>query len=326
MKPVCVIYDKDIHYGKHLLQALCKRENLMFDVSLFTDEEAFAAYMKEQSPQLLLVSEEVYAQFPQIQEHHVVLLVSEEERILSENNSQTCIYKYQSVEGIVREIIACMGQKSTSGKRTNILGVYSLDSQDMQTMFALDLAKTLSEHGKTLYVNLEEFSALEEVLPAKEDKTLSDAFYYFRQAKLHVNEKVTDCICSVSGVDYFAPVVCADDIALMGYNEFVQFLTGIGEQEAYCYIVLDFGSAVAGQWKYMRMCDRTYLLAANNSRAKKRVECFEKYLLLSGLEEQFNRIQRVDIPQMEITLDADYLFHFEGKGMNGFVREMLADG
>ena len=99
-----------------------------------------------------------------------------------------------------------------------------------RTAFALNIAKVVSEKYKVLYMNLEEFSGLDEILISDNGTTLSDAFYYYRQGKQQSYEKISSTIHCCEGINYISPVICAEDISFYGNRRYCWFYRMCGKR------------------------------------------------------------------------------------------------
>lgn len=55
----------------------------------------------------------------------------------------------------------------------------------------------------------------------------------------------------------------------------------------------------------------------------RKVQAFEKYLLMAGMEHLWNRIEKVELPQNNLQFNAAYIGSREGEEMNGFVRTLF---
>ena len=75
------------------------------------------------------------------------------------------IYKYQSADGILREVMACYQIEDNReftpvGKPSSLIGVYSPVNRCLKTSFCLSMGQILSKERKVLYLNLEDCSSL----------------------------------------------------------------------------------------------------------------------------------------------------------------------
>ena len=189
--------------------------------------------------------------------------------------------------------------------------------------FVLNLAKIMSEKYKTLYINLEEFSGLGELLPAENQYTLSDALYFYRQNGKMVADKIGQTINSVSGVDYIPPVMCAEDLSYVDSKELITFFEQLGNMFGYEMIVVDISTAVRQPWDMLDMCSTVYIPEKSDYISKEKLKCFETYYSSIGREYSFDRFELIRLPEGENDMKPDFWEKCGYSGMCRYVRKML---
>lgn len=327
----CIIFDTDEQYGKRLMCAISRHKNLPFGVQLFTRADEMEIYLEHHTADMMVVSEtccEYGAEKPCEKQAKKMLVLTEEQKTAGENKSGNTaevreIYKYQPADSILREIIQFLGGKEQKQEDVELIGVYSPVYEPLRSAFALSLTQVMAESGRTLYCNLEAFSGLEEVLAAQDRENLSDMIYYYRNAGAEVTEQMKQMIVSLPGFDYIAPVEFAQDISSMQTQELTEFFLKIAKECGYQKVVLEISSAVASQWKMIFACSSVYMPVRQDYISVRKVQAFEKYLLMAGMEHLWNRIEKVELPQNNLQFNAAYIGSREGEEMNGFVRTLF---
>lgn len=327
----CIIFDTDEQYGKRLMCAISRHKNLPFGVQLFTRADEMEIYLEHHTADMMVVSEtccEYGAEKLCEKQAKKMLVLTEEQKTAGENKSGNTaevreIYKYQPADSILREIIQFLGGKEQKQEDVELIGVYSPVYEPLRSAFALSLTQVMAESGRTLYCNLEAFSGLEEVLAAQDRENLSDMIYYYRNAGAEVTEQMKQMIVSLPGFDYIAPVEFAQDISSMQTQELTEFFLKIAKECGYQKVVLEISSAVASQWKMIFACSRVYMPVRQDYISVRKVQAFEKYLLMAGMEHLWNRIEKVELPQNNLQFNAAYIGSREGEEMNGFVRTLF---
>lgn len=336
MKPVCVIYMEDEGYAKRLMNVFSQKGNIKYGILLFTQLGELEKYLKENEPALMVVGEEDCSEncLNQIAELYTgKMVVFTEEEKMQEN--VTCrfgenavgIYRYQSLGKILKQMMD-ISTFQYRGKlmETEIMGIYSPLCVPERSAFALNMAKVLSEQERLLYISLEEFSGLEEILPTEPDATLSDALYYYHQGQQAANDRIAQTIRSIAGVDYIAPVRCAEDVAYMDVGQIIDFICNVGQHNNYEVILLDISSAVKQPWQVLDCCSQIYLPVREDYLAKKRLKNFELYFMDMGMEYLLDRIIRVKLPEGESGIAPDFWERIEFGGMYRFVKKLLEKG
>lgn len=329
MSNICVIYDEDSIYAKKLMNIFSLYKNIPFSVQMFTDLDELKQYLSDNTAVMLIISEKSLG-VEAVRKHKgpVMVLVENENDIkLRFRNcgvdNAVGIYKYQSGESIVNEVIRESG--CDFGKKTadvKVTGVFTPADVGTRTQFALNLARCMNEQVKTLYINLEEFAGLSAILPQSNNMTLSDAIYFYRQNGEYVNERIRDAICSINGIDYIPPVQCAKDIEFIMAEQFMKFVYDIAKYAGYENVVLDIANAIKQQTVIIAGCSMVYMPVSNDYLSLKKVENFEMYYLSSDMENILNKIKKIHIPENTVISD-DYLERKECDGMYSYVRNMM---
>ena len=76
---------------------------------------------------------------------------------------------------------------------TRYIGVYGFNST-LRVTLAMVIAAAYSKKGRTLFINLDEFSGIEHIMMSDGCSNLSDVFYMFKQAVEHFTQQIRECI------------------------------------------------------------------------------------------------------------------------------------
>lgn len=328
MNRECVIYEKNRTYGNRLMSAMSKRAAMRFKVQMFTDREQFESYIKNNEPDVLLTGEEsYYADIRKLYSGRIILLMDE----YADSNSIKEVYgqdiigvcRYQSSDTLYKEVIKegkLLRKKQQASVDT--IAVYSPVHAEPKSAFVLNLGKVLGEKCKVLYLNLEEFSGLDEILPDMEKGTLSDAIYYYRQGKSTAIEKIKETISTAAGFDYIAPVKCAEDISGIEPEEMLDFIGCIGKELAYDVIILDISEAVRDKWKILENASRFYMPIKDDYMSARKIAQFETYYGGTGKEEILDNTVKVRLPEGEGNINPDFWDKLQAGGMYRYVKKL----
>jgi len=324
----CVIYDNNEVYARKLLSGFSVRAESKFGVLLFTDKEELKKYLLDNSPAVMLISENGY--FEELKKIFKGQLC-----ILSENsyiNEDSCIYgedtieiyRYQSIDKIFKKVM----ENSKLQARGNvefreIIGIYSPVYVEQRTAFAINVAKAMADKYKVLYINFEEFSGLDEIFFSENGLTLSDAFYYYRQSGQQSYEKISNTINNCEGIDYIAPVVCAEDISFMDIEDVVGFIDYVGNGGGYEIIVLDISTAIRQSWRLMECCNIVYMPIKNDYLSNRKIIALESYYYSLGVDSIIKIIEKIRLPEGENAVDKDFISKIAVSGMYRYVKKLL---
>ena len=150
MKHILAVYDVDPVYAARFAEVVNQKEKIPFEVVAFSSIERLRAFAAEHPVKLLLLGEHVPAEEKEsIRAEKVILL--------SDNGGKTaspsvpCVYKYQSSDAIVRDVMTWYGESpgelpEVSGRGlAKVLGVYSPVGRCLKTSFALTMGKLLAQ-------------------------------------------------------------------------------------------------------------------------------------------------------------------------------------
>lgn len=307
---ICCVYDDNEKYALKLAEYVNGHHVMPFKALVYTSKEALQKCTEKYEIELLVVSgmltkEEIL----KIGAGTVVVLYDLKPWEDSEFNY---VCKYQPADHLVKEIMSYMsGFTKINEANTNITQVcciYSPATKCFKTTIALGLALYSASRGRSLYLGLEQFSGLSKLLSSKEGG-LSEALYCFKSGGTNSIGKIISCTGQISGMDYFYPVTCAEDISEMQEKEFLDFLNMIINSGVYKYIWIDVGCVYNSPWRLMEISDRVIMPKAIDYMGANKISEMENYLMVSGREELLNKIEKIDVVYdetvagYEITID-----------------------
>ena len=160
-KKILAIFDGEESYAYRLMNFIGERENLPFELYVFTNKERFYSCERIKDIECLLIAESAYE--PKVETLHIphMIILSESGKNL--NKALHHISKYQSSEKIFHQILEYYTDLSetipitlrTGLSKMQILGIYTPIGRCLQTTFSLTLGQMLARKHKTLYLNFE---------------------------------------------------------------------------------------------------------------------------------------------------------------------------
>ena len=290
------IYDQSEKYALRLADYINSRHLMPGQVAVYTSEDALVRDSDRYEVELLMLVNCVDSEVLE----HVGPLVTV--YLTDEFMDGNYVNPYQSADHLVKDVMSYMSGigavKTSSDRKTMINCIYSPAGKCFKTTLALMLALWSSRNGRSLYINLEQFSGLRDILSDKEGG-LSEALYQFKINGKLAAGNIISCTGQIQGMDYFYPVTCAEDISELQDTEFMDFLNLIMEAEVYEYIWIDVGAIYNRPWRLMEICDRIFMPEAQDSVGKQKEMEMENYLVVSGRTALFERIEKISIPYDE---------------------------
>lgn len=326
MKRVIAVYDLDPFYADRFAKVANQKETVPFTIIAFTSIERLSAYMEENPVEILLVdicALDLVRDLPARQ----IFTLTDGEFVAVEEGFPN-IYKYQSADGILREVMAGYHVEADQelapvGKPSCLIGVYSPVNRCFKTSFCLSMGQIISKEQKVLYLNLEDCSSLSKLMPESFKGDLSDAFYYYQQG-LYNWVKMATMVYTWGTLDYIAPARYPEDLSQMSSGQVAEFLECIAGEGVYDVIIVDIGQYGRLAADILDVCRVVYMPVREDGISKFKIEVFEDYLEASGRKRLKDRIQKLKLPSSDYRIRGEhYLEQLMWGEMGDYVRQLL---
>lgn len=201
-----------MEYARNFMEYLNQKRNIPFEVHAFSSAEMFLEFAKNNETEILLISDKAMKE--EIRRYPIRQIIILSEGVHSPVLDQyPAVYKYQSSEKVIREVMACYGVENgvdTSPallpkKEMRIIGIYSPVGRTQKTSFALTMGQILAKERAVLYLNMESYSGFERLLECSYDRGMSDILYYARQENQGIIYKLGGMVQSMQNLDYLPP-------------------------------------------------------------------------------------------------------------------------
>lgn len=327
---VFAICDKDEEYVNKLVQYIGIRQVVLFQIIVFTDQKTLLEYANQNNINMLLISAEMISDTRiDLDIERIIILSSG--AVCSDYVEYPVIYKYQSSENILKELLNYFseiqrkeGVMKITGGKTEIIGVYSPVRRIGQTTFALTLGQVMAVDFSVLYINLKEFSAFEKIFHKSYAGDLSDLMYFFRQNPESLSIKLQAIVNNIHGLDYIPPLLYSEDLRNIHSREWVELINKISETGVYNTIVVDLSSMVEDVFEILEICNISYMPVHDDWISHMKISAYEEYLLKSGREELLNKTIKVNIPDIYTEkCEENYLEQQLWGELGDYIREMI---
>ena len=298
MKRILAVYDTDIDYGDRLTAYLNTRTSHPFQMVAFTSRQALMDYLNKRHVDVLLISQNVMSEEISQKDVGQIMLLTEGD-VLKELSQYPAIYKYQSSDGLIRDVVKAYGEQAESerlpaGKRAKRIAVYSPLGRCMKTSLALVAGILLAKEGAALFCSLEAFSGVDMLLGGKSPGDLSDVFYYCRQGMLA--NKALSLVQSYREMDYISPIRCPQDLRQFSAEELNRALEILEQSRPYQYSILDVGSQITDIPGVLEHCEKIYMPVKEDAVSLEKLKNYEQYMRETGQEEILLKTQRLKLP------------------------------
>lgn len=301
MERIMAIYDVESSYAERFADVVNQRERTPFLVVAFTTMEKLKEYAKEHPIEILLINSLVPEEnYRTVGARQVIRL--EDGEVVAAPGSSPGVYKYQSADGIVREVMACYCETSaeepvriSSRSRARMIGIYSPVGRCLKTSLAWTLGQQIAKDSRALFVSLEEYSGFSRLLPESGEETLSEVIYGFRQERYH-GMRLASMVYSQGNLDYIRPVRYPEDLDQISGGELARLLRQLAGESAYEAIVVDAGHVRRELFELLECFDVIYMPVKDDSVSAAKLEEFEEHLEAAGKQRIKEQIQKLKLP------------------------------
>ncbi len=255
-----VLLEPDWEYGKRLAEYFNVSDWMPFKTEVFSDPDAMESYIKDMPPDLLMVNEQMLKE----EYRTIPLLVLCETLIIAEMDTPQ-IYKYQSGQEIGRELISWYAMQTehqavyARQEKLRVVGIYSFDKKREKNLLAWEVAKYLGKQGKTLYLNLEPYSGMEEYFGKFTGESLSDYLFFLRQNRGNTGFYLQGMTEQRAGVDFVPPAKAWEDVRDIRMEEWRRMIQAVEMETAYTALVIDISEAAGDFMFWFSVCERVFI-------------------------------------------------------------------
>lgn len=307
-RAVLVICDVEEAYARSFMEYLhtWKKQQLPFEIQAFTEREALLDYAREHSIEILLISERAVTE-------EVRALPVEKLVILSEGAdppelaAYPRVYKYQSSDQVVREVLDLYGAERLARftpvrlrGRQRLIGVCSPSGYSQRVLFSLALGQILAQRQSVLFTGMDSYCALADMLGVSGCRTLSDLLYMYRRGRSLGMLQLDGVIMQIRGLDAILPAAAAGDLQEMGSAEWLCFLEDLVQAGNYDCAILDIGQEIREIPELLAGCDEIWLPARADVLSAAVLDRFESRLLEENPELAL-RVSRIYPPELQLS-------------------------
>ena len=293
-KKQIVIYEPNKRMIDMIISSWGEAEDLKFTYEIFTEADLFEKYFKhKEDVDLWLIDHTLYGECK---------IQKPEEKVIefSVELKEDSIFKYQPVDEIVRSIEFHLGvlkiENETNYKLISFYSPFRNSLEDSAFRFASKVAKW----GKTVYINLQPFSYLEEFKDHTIRKDVVDLIY---QANMEDNLFVLEYPKNVlqrDELEVIAPVYNPVNMLEVSREQIERFIKIISANFKYEYIVLALSNSVQGLFELLENSDRIFSVKSDTVREK---EIYNHFTAIiddkhqGGIEERLLFIEDVEFSE-----------------------------
>lgn len=324
------IVDGEHGYAYYFMEHFNQQGDFPFEMIAFTGKDVFVEYTNKNKVDLLLISEKLMEMgLEDLVEGKVILL--SEGNIPKAFKNYESVYKYQSSEALIREVLTIYGKETKnldsvifSGKSSFLMGVYSPLARVRKTSFALVAGQILAEEKSTLYVNLETYSGFEDIFQENYEHTFDELLYYAKDRDTSFIYRLKSMVYHLGKLDYIAPAKNPKDFFSMNYGEWKDFFELLQSQGNYRIIIIDFGEGLEDLFHLLGLCDAIYMPVKDDKISRGKILQFENLMRMWDGIPILEKIKKISLPKEGEEKDSACLIEELLWGEFGsYVREVL---
>ena len=302
MEKVClVVCMEDEEYQSRFIKCMMNHYKDVYELHVLKDMDYISSMDRKESV-IVIVSDRKEAETFAEESRRVVLLQEDVEESLSENEYVQCTQKYQEVYKIVDKIDILVEKKHKGNmyrkgkKHTRIIGVYSLEKEEMQIPFCVLLAEVMADQRDVLLMDLQPFSGL-----AMEQEETNVSFgledlLTVATTEVYTSNRLKASIGREQNWDYIYPAKNIACLAEAGEEIYQKMLEILFKERDYQYVIVNFGAIFPGVLDFMDQCDGFYFLKARGESFNWRETSFLDEMGRLGKTEFLRKITKIEIP------------------------------
>lgn len=298
---VLVLCDTEEEYAHLMTEFIKKYKDILWEIHTYTDIESLLDFIRYVSVEMLVIAENAYTeQITDIEEKRIILL--NESGVVKWNHLKN-INKYQPADNVFREILQQYADiveipfpRLGHGSKTKLIGMYSPVRRCLQTSFALTLGQMLAEKHKTLYLNLEHYAGISELVPDMQSRDLADVIFFLTGDKKKFLIRIQTIIQKKGALDYIPPIRIGQNLLTVTLEEWKNLLDRILEWGEYEYVILDLSENIQGLFQILRMCFKIFTLTKTDEAAKSKIIQYEQVLALYQYEDILDKTFKYNLP------------------------------
>ena len=303
MSYLFAICDKQEAYVSKLAEYFNVRKAIPFKVIAFSSVDKLIEYENHTHIELLLITEELFVTNRQyLSAAHIVLLNESGQELVE---GYHVIYKYQSAERIMKQLLHIYGEigdpavLTLTGRKVELIGVYSPIRRCLQTSFALTLGQIMAKKRKTLYLNFEPFSGFSGLMMRTYEHDLMDLLYFLGNGMEKFIYKMQSMIESIGDLDYLPPAMSFIDLVQMEDPTIVRFLEEIAVRTEYEVVVMDLTDNLRNLFDILSGCSRIYTITRDDRMAQAKLQQYRQLLEFMQKDDILTHTKMLTLPVFE---------------------------
>lgn len=301
-KGIIAIYDKELEYARSFMDYINETSHFNMETIVFTSIDKLKEFVLDNTIEILLLDE-----LPEDLDlvHVKNLFILSEGKSANEEDEILRVYKYQSMESIMKEIIEHYNKKAfklesskLNRNQTNasIIGIFSPENSSYKEILGVAVAQAFAKQKKTLLLNLELFSSTYLTDQDKKISNLSEIIYLVKEKSSEFVLYLNESIYKYGNIDCVLPVEHYSDLYELEEGDIQQLIGELKCNSNYEVIILILDFINKTTIDIMELCEKIYVPTNNSIFTKSKEKSFSHMLKLEQRDYINERFVSIQLP------------------------------
>ncbi|HKL80108.1 MAG TPA: hypothetical protein VJ888_06695 [Mobilitalea sp.] len=294
------IYDADASYVTRFMEYIKKRNDVGLEVTVFTRKDSLTDFVKYQVIELLLLGEGLSPEeLPKENIRHIIKLTEQNE--LSQTSETPTIYKFQSSQKVVSELLECYARLENpsvsvrSGELT-IISVFTPIPNLSERLYAGSLANVLAERKRVLFLPLELFPVPPTDSSVSSDHFQSEFIYYLKENNPNLILKMKSLLNYSGKLNLLSGLTHSFDLLSLNKEEAIHVIEELRLNSDYEAVVFYLGFYSDFTAEIMKLSDCIEVVTREGIYARKVLSEWERQMELLDISPAQSRFRKIQLP------------------------------
>lgn len=302
MKKVFAIYDNDVLFVTRFMEFLKKRKGFDYEVIVFTRKDSFNDYITDNPIEILLIDKELYEEEPIGSNIGYVYRLSEERGTKKDSEHHT-IYKYQSAQNLISEILSDylrkekLSEGNYSSNDPKLITIVSPIPNLESLSFAWSFSYILSEKYKSLFIPMELFPVTIFTLEDNINQSLSEFIYYLKDNNPNVIMKMKSLLRYTNNLAYLSGITHGFDLLSLGKEDVDRWLEELKTHLDFSTIIFYFNYYSETYLELIRQSNEILVPILNSPYQISMIKEWKRQMDLIGIHSDSGRIRDINLQE-----------------------------
>lgn len=289
MEKILALYDSDLFYATRFMEYINSRKVCDFKLIAFTRKESLEEYLSQHSIEILLRGEEDAEELPAQKVKYTYRLTDKLQE--GTKKASQCIFKYQSANRIINEIITdyndkeCLVRMTENPEQTKIYSIFAPVPGAEKLHFVWSICSILSEQNKTLLVLLDPLPVPILADADNNRQCLTEFIYYLKEGT--ATEKISSLLQQSGRLFLLSGILHGADILSLTSEDVRKWIEELRNFSGFGNIVFYLGCYTEAIIELMKISDSSLTVSMDN---------YYETSVIKEWEQQMNRSTLKDIP------------------------------